>query len=312
MSNSMTQPVFLVASRRSGTTLFRLMLDGHPDVIWQRGWEQVASATTAFASNQTQILKLDGFDPVKVDSVVGLRNSVETEIGKLLQRNEKRIFGATVHVGFKDLLDIWPEAKFIHLIRDPRDIAMSFLKLGWAGHPYEGANGWEEAERDWDAMLPFLKADQFIDLQYEVLVAEPEAELRQVCKFLGIAYSDQLFNYVETSNYSMPKKELAERWKNRLTEEETRQIESGRHNFMKRKSYKPAYEDTDYSGFQVFWFKQVGIWRLRKKRINERGLVDVVVGKIARKLNMGFLNARLERAATERRRKRLAALEKNY
>jgi len=34
-------PVFLVAARRSGNTLLRLMLEGHPDLHWERGWEIV-------------------------------------------------------------------------------------------------------------------------------------------------------------------------------------------------------------------------------------------------------------------------------
>lgn len=310
----MAQPVFLVAARRSGTTLFRLMLDGHPDVIWQRGWEPVADAVGALVAQRkpVQHLQLEGFDPLEARSVTELRGSIEAGIDDILERRGKNLFGGTVHVRFKNLLDIWPDAKFIHLIRDPRDVSISFLKLGWTGHPYMAADAWETAEREWEEMQPLLQDSQFIDVQYETLVAEPEAELRRVCTFLGIAYSDQLFSYTESTSYSMPKKQLAYRWREQLSEDETRLIEAGRHDIMRRRSYEPAYEDTEYSASQVLRFEQIGVWKLRLRRLREQGVFHVLLSRVAGLLNIGFLNDRVEKAAAEKRRKRLATLEKNY
>jgi len=62
----------------------------------------------------------------------------------LVQKRElesKQFVGATVHRKFDKLLMIWPDAKFIHVVRDPRDVARSVVKMGRVGHVYYGADG---------------------------------------------------------------------------------------------------------------------------------------------------------------------------
>jgi hypothetical protein len=55
-----------------------------------------------------------------------------------------------VHRHYDRLLRLWPEARFIHLVRDPRDVASSCIGMGWAGNVWTGVTRWIEAERLWD------------------------------------------------------------------------------------------------------------------------------------------------------------------
>ena len=310
----MSDPVFLVAARRSGTTLFRLMLNGHPKVVWQRGWERVADAIDAFSggSSEPERIALEDFSDFSVTSQSELKEELGRKIEAVKSDQNKTVFGATVHVGFKAMTKVWPSAKFVHLIRDPRDIAISHVKLGWSGHYYFGADPWTEAERDWETLSPSLSDDQYINLKYEELVAHPEAELKRVCEFLNLDYTDKLFDYVNTSSYSHPKKELAYRWKQQLDDEQVRLIESRIHPKMEARGYDPTDSPKRYSGFQVAKFKVRNTWTMRMKRIKEHGLSHVVMDKLARDLNLKFLKDRMAKAEIEKRKQHLSSLEKNY
>lgn len=310
----MKTPVFLIAARRSGTTLFRLMLNGHPQVAWHRGWETVADAIMKFESGTpcSQEVQLEGLAHFTAMSQDDLRAQLDREIQRLCREKNKGIFGATCHLGFKALPKLWNSAKIIHLIRDPRDVAISWTKLGWSGHFYFASDGWVEAERDWEALSTNLSNDQFIDVHYEELVTKPENELRRVCEFLEIEYTDQLFDYSNTSNYSYPKKDLAYRWRKQLSVEEVQLVESRIRPLMQARGYEPESAEKTYSGQRVALFRLRNTFTKRMKRIQEYGLSYVLADKLARSLNWKFLKNRVARARSAKRGQQIASLEKNY
>jgi len=290
------------------------MMNGHPDIVWQRGWERVADAINSFStgSNAPQPIALEDFRDFSVTSQSELKSQLDEKIAALMTDQQKKVIGATVHVGFKAMSKAWPAAKFIHLIRDPRDIAISHVKLGWSGHYYFAADPWIEAERDWESLSANLSKDQFIDVRYEELVANPETELKRVCEFLGVDYSENLFDYVNTSSYSYPKKELAYRWREQLDEEQTKLVESRVHALMNARRYEPSFSPKRYSGIQLAKFRISNTWTMRMKRIKEHGLSHVLMDKLARDLNLKFLKKRMAKAEIEKRQQHLASLEKNY
>jgi hypothetical protein len=310
----MRGPVFLVAARRSGTTLIRLMLNGHPAATWHRGWEQVADAigNLTHCSNGPKVVRLEDFEDFSVTTRDELKSTLDNKIARLLADQTKQVFGATCHVGFKAMPQVWPNAKYIHLIRDPRDIAISHMKLGWAGHYYFAAEAWVEAERDWDTLSERLSDDQYIELKYEDLVETPETELRRICEFLSIDYTEKLFDYVNTSNYSHPKKELAYRWREQLTEEQALQVESQIRSLITSRGYETSPGERRYSGIQVAQFKLSNTRTKRMKRIKENGLLHVLMDKLARDLNLKFLKKRIAKADAIRREQHLSSLEKDY
>ena len=64
--------------------------------------------------------------------------------------------GATVHRHFERLRFLWPDARYIHLVRDPRDVARSVVQKGWAGNIYQASEFWIQAENCWDSLVPHL------------------------------------------------------------------------------------------------------------------------------------------------------------
>ncbi len=290
------------------------MLNGHPQVVWQRGWETVADAITNFGQGtlDSQLIELEDFQHFTATNRDDLKLHLDEKIGRLLAEQNKDVFGATCHLGFKALPNVWRSAKFIHLIRDPRDIAISNMKLGWAGHFYFASEAWAEAERDWDFLSTILPDDQIMDIRYENLVANPEIELRRVCDFLGIEYTANLFDYVNTSSYSYPKKELSFRWREQLSRKEVQLIESRIRLLMADRGYEVSTDEKKFSSAAVARFKLRSVWAKRMKRIKRYGLLHVLMDKLARLLNWKLLINSMAKAEAAKGKKHLSRLEKNY
>ncbi len=83
------------------------------------------------------------------------------------------------------LLEIYPDAKFIHLVRDGHDVAVSYAEVGW-GHAYQGEEfEWTQAVR---AALSYRNepfADRILEVRYEDMVVDLEGTIRRICAFLG-------------------------------------------------------------------------------------------------------------------------------
>jgi hypothetical protein len=86
---------------------------------------------------------------------------------------------------------LFPDAKFIHVIRDGRDVAISFARTPWwSKDVISNLNRWE---REVSVILRDtslnLKHDQTYIVRYEDLVLDSENVLRDICSFLGIEYN---------------------------------------------------------------------------------------------------------------------------
>lgn len=100
------------------------------------------------------------------------------------------------------LKQLFPAAKFLHVVRDGRGVAASVLPLDW------GPNTASQAARWWGARLtPGLAAESAWPtcvrrVSYEKLITEPEATLRDLCGFLGLDFSAAMFS---GSGFSVPR-----------------------------------------------------------------------------------------------------------
>lgn len=102
-----------------------------------------------------------------------------------------------IYASYVDLLNaIFPQAQFIHIIRDGRDVALSMLDK-WGKSElhvdlYFAARNWVRRIRDVRASATQLAPGLFYELRYEALVQDPEKEVRGVCEFLGEPYFPQM------------------------------------------------------------------------------------------------------------------------
>ncbi|MBA2763633.1 MAG: sulfotransferase [Thermoleophilaceae bacterium] len=214
---------FIVGSGRSGTTLLRALLDAHP----QLAVPPESYFVVTLARKAETYSKPDGFDrQAFVEDVIahprftrwGLpseaaRAALEAAAPADYPAAVRALYGAYAAAQGKSryadktpkyvkdiprLSSLFPEARFVHIIRDGRDVALSFKDLTWGPNgPIEAAlrwRGWVELGR---AAGRDLGEGRYLEVSYEDLAADPEPVLRRICDFLELEFSEQMFRYVD-------------------------------------------------------------------------------------------------------------------
>lgn len=230
----MNPVVFIVGCPRSGTTLLRRMVSAHrqivitPEAHWIPRWfEQRRGLTREGLVTQelvSELLAHDKFamfgigretlmslvgngEPISYAAfVTGIFDLYGKARGKDLVGNKtpdsvRRI--ETLHT-------LWPEARFVHLIRDGRDVALSLMNWSsvktkkpgtfptWKDDPVSTAALWWELNvRRGQEAGEVLGAALYLEMRYESLVAHPAQECAALCGFLGLPYDEAMLNYHE-------------------------------------------------------------------------------------------------------------------
>ena len=88
---------------------------------------------------------------------------------------------------------VLPEARFIHLIRDGRDAALSLRKLWFSpGQDIATIAGdWQQRVRA--GRQGGAEVEHYLEVRYENLVSDPGRELRRVCDFIELAYDQTIY-----------------------------------------------------------------------------------------------------------------------
>jgi len=190
-----TRPIFVVGCARSGTTLLRLMLDSHPQLS--------SGPETKFLPDLDRIIarwKLPAkfglpreYWLAKMRQFYGsLHEDYMRTRGKTRWAEKSPLY--TLHL---DLIEeLYPEAQYVHLIRDPRDVVAS-TKERWG---YRAGLG--TALRKWRRYVETAQAfgarvgpTRYHELRYEDLVAEPERQMAGLLEFLGEPWDPAVLAY---------------------------------------------------------------------------------------------------------------------
>jgi hypothetical protein len=131
------------------------------------------------------------------DALVGLYRAYAHQHGK------PRFGDKTpAHLLCVDLLaSSFPEARFLHIVRDGRDVVPSILEMSFGPDRFaEAVLFWRRrVERGREAGMR-LGPERYREIRYEDLVADPEAGLRAVCPFLGLEYADRMLEYPDRAD----------------------------------------------------------------------------------------------------------------
>ncbi len=196
-------PLFLVGSERSGTTALRLMLNHHPKIGWLNEFEYAVDQLTDPSAWPDMKMYHDWLRTHRIFQATKLQIPPELDYPALIKsfleqsrRSFERPFmGANVHRNFDRLLRIWPDAKFLHIVRDPRDVARSCIGMGWAGNVWRGIDRWIEAENTWQELQGQLQKDAYLEFRFEDVIQRPEEALAAICAFIGVEYREQMLTY---------------------------------------------------------------------------------------------------------------------
>jgi hypothetical protein len=264
-------PLLVLGVRRSGTTLLRVMLDRSstlavPDesyFVTQLAHRHGSNPDpTAFADDCRRIGTLREWG-VSIDDV-RLRGGMTTgeAIAALYQRyaelQGKPRWGDKTPMYMQHLpllARLFPEARFVHLIRDGRDAALSFLGMPegivtrtWA-HPRSVADfacQWrtevEAAQRLGERVGP----ERYLEVRYEALVADADAELRRICTFAALPFEPGMLAYAGAVDVSakphqqrllQPPTRNVRNWREQLPEEDALAFEGVAGDLLRRLGY---------------------------------------------------------------------------
>ncbi|MDQ3940445.1 MAG: sulfotransferase, partial [Actinomycetota bacterium] len=214
---------FIVGEGRSGTTLLRAMLDAHPNVAIP----PESLFMTDLGARGRLTMKRTGFDS---GSFVSQLSSEPTfprwelptqEIAQDLAHRPakdypdavRRIYALYARARGKPrygdkspmncrqlplIAALWPEARFVHLVRDGRDVAASYLDVAFGPSSFgEAAYTWKKSVSIADRDGEKLGALRYRVVRYEELVDEPHVVLADLCAFLDLEFDDRMLQYHE-------------------------------------------------------------------------------------------------------------------
>src|SRR3954463_4521557 len=193
------QPVFIVGSMRSGSTLFRLILDAHPriSVSEETGFMGALAATRtipAWHHGEGWFRRLgwtdEEFDARLREFYSGLFDRHAIAQGK--QRGGGKTPFHSRHMA--EMARVFPDAVFVGIVRHPGAVVHSLMRTFHYGIE-DAAAYWDTTNREILRRGLELGGERFALLRYEDLVQHPEPTLRELVDWLGEPWSDDLLRH---------------------------------------------------------------------------------------------------------------------
>ncbi|MEK6325965.1 MAG: sulfotransferase [Actinomycetota bacterium] len=215
---------FVVGVSRSGTTLLRLMLDAHPQLAIPPETHFVPRVV-----NVCERLVAEGAPTVEIRAQAleamtthprwddfGLSTQ---EVRELMERHDPLTPGDAIRSfyeayaagegkprwGDKSPPYTWkalriqralPEAHFVHIIRDGRDVALSLSEVSWGpGDVTLAAEKWVTELGRARKRAKGLARGTYMELRFEDLVADPEPVLRRIAGFVDLPWDGAMLDY---------------------------------------------------------------------------------------------------------------------
>lgn len=219
------RPVFIISSGRSGTTLMRSMLVASEQVAIPAetqilhnlavkfraykglGWADLSRLMIAeFESHHDFYMWEINLAPV-YQKIIHLPER-ERSLAKIVDEvymtyaaqkfPNARVWGdqSPLHTFYLSYIDkIFPEAKYVHLLRDGRDVISSMVKRHGNDYLYEAVHRWKTSIKKTDVFQKTVGSGRYIEVRYEDLVQDSEVTLKRISQFINIEYTPRMLDY---------------------------------------------------------------------------------------------------------------------
>jgi hypothetical protein len=234
------RPIFIIGTERSGSNLLRLVLNAHsqiavphPPHLMRYLAPLAGSYGDLTIERNRRVLVHDALrllrhhihpwpHPIDADLVTSQASptvfGVVAAVYEQFRRAEgKRTWGckSTFMVHYvANVVAEYPQARFLWLVRDPRDVAVSSMRSVFNPcHPLRTARLWRrQQEIGWAARERWGPARIRL-MRYEDLVVDPRRELTAACEFLGVAFEESLLRHHD-SPAARQTAALSDSWRN--------------------------------------------------------------------------------------------------
>ncbi|MFW6026547.1 MAG: sulfotransferase family protein [Candidatus Woesearchaeota archaeon] len=221
--------IFIVGLGRSGTSLLQSILNAHtqiaflPETHFLRKYVLSGKIKNKKGEAIKNILNNDlNFKRAQIPPKEIIQNQKVVNDGKrlfdnlcqlYLNRKGKKIIGDKDPRNLdylKQLYKLYPNGKFVHIKRDPRDIIVSRIKASWSSsypfilHPLIINAQYKKAIK----LSKQIKNAFLYEIYYEKLINEPEEEVKKLCNFLDVNYENTMLNYTDSSKELVSENEM--------------------------------------------------------------------------------------------------------
>ncbi len=284
-SRTLQRPLFIVGSARSGTTLLQYMLRSHPEISLPTGESHffipfykrrkeygdltnirnIKSLLTDLYKTKKPFFdeEMHGirFDADTLASQMHLegRSSVPEIISGIFEANaiaegKSRWGDKTPYyiLHLDTLLEMFPNAQFVHLIRDGRDCALSMLerkkdlKIFNIYHAAHTWNKYVKSGQDFGHRNP----DSYFELRYEDILDRPNQTIQGLCAFLNIEFNKSVINFKKSDGsgktplLAKPLQQSNQaKWRSKMTKRQLTVFESLAGNTLEENDYELSFSN---------------------------------------------------------------------
>ncbi len=159
------------------------------------------------------------------------------------------------------LYELFPDSKYIYIVRDGRDVALSLLEKDWGpNNIYYCARYWRDLNQNNQCLDSLQAANNLYRLKYESLVDNVELHVKEIYAFLDIAYDEkeliELVKTVRPGNYN--------KWKKYMTPRQVDTFDRIASDTLKRFGYEVSTDDVTVSLiWRVLYFLHNAFFRAR-------------------------------------------------
>lgn len=249
-------PLFIIGSPRSGTSLLRLILTSHSQILvppecgfiiwlhtkyanWQRSDNNNGSRLTSFLDDLFESKKFDTWLLDKTfikDQIVARQPENYAELCGVVYAT----FGMTTGKDFSmwgdknnfhinhlgELLNLYKKARFLHIVRDGRDVACSYREVMAAKSksPYAPkletnitniALEWSNNVMKIDSFMTLMPREATMTIRYEDLVLNSSSSVMAICEWIGMPFEADMLNFYQQNKSKKLEPELTMDWKKR-------------------------------------------------------------------------------------------------
>lgn len=293
----MESPIFFVGTPRSGTSLISRMFGSHPDIAvpfesflykgflpWLRYYGDLNQRR-----NRERLLR----DMLSVRLRAWIPRVDEQAAWQQIESNGRFDFSGVIagimeswcsaqgkrrwgektpqHIFFADeILAGFPHAQFIHIVRDGRDVAVSWRNVKFGPeHAYPSAVRWSEVLEAGRLLKERLEPEQYLEVRYEDLIQDTESTIRLVCDYLGERYSPDMLRFYRTNkryptdsinNANLAKPIMAGntgKWQRGLSLREIRIFEAVAGDKLDQYGYQRAFKNPQLSNMERAFCKYI-------------------------------------------------------